>query len=532
MGRRGLLCIALLLLGACAQVREITGGEKDSAAPVLLSALPENGSVHFASKLILLEFDERIQLDKVRDRLLISPPMQEAPSLRVVGSRSVEITLKGPLLANTTYTFNLGECVKDLSEGNAAPGLTYVLSTGETVDSLHIKGSVVNAFHGGPEKDMLVMLQMEGDTAAFRSGRPAYMTRCDGMGRFAIPNLPEGRFDVYALRDMNANYRYDLPNEEIAFLDSTCVLSAADTLAPVLLLRSFLPANTAQKVRASTVIPDGALQLVLSRSAETLMLRDVARTGGSLVWHPEWNKTRDTVMMWPSDTTLLAEGSYVITDGAVTLDTLRYRPRQRMPFHTGVSAVLKEGPSGAVIRVRAARPISDFDTSRFELIKDTLPLAFRIQRGAEDSRTLLLTTDLPPGTSAWLTVLPKAIRDIYGGSNDTLKVAFGRAAEQATGTLRVNLNGLDSNEHYLLQLLDGQQRATQSALIDKATTSVHWQRLLPGRSTLRLIADTNGNGHWDTGEWVIHRQPEQTWYHAEPVNVRAAWDVVVDWKLE
>lgn len=532
MGRQGLLSIALLLLGACAQVREITGGEKDSAPPLLLSALPENGTVHFDSKFILLEFDERIQLDKVRDRLLVSPPLEETPIVKIVGARSVEIALNDPLRENTTYTFNLGECVKDLSEGNAAPGLIYVLSTGDQLDSLRIAGAVVNAFTGQPEKDMLVMLQVEGDTTAFRSGRPAYMTRCDALGLFSIPNLPEGRFDVYALRDKNANYRYDLPNEEIAFMDSTCALSPRDTVAPVLLLHSFLPTSPAQQVRASKVVPDWALQLVLARSADTLTLRDVVRTGGSLVWEPEWNKTRDTVLLWPSDTTLVTEGSYAIVDGTLALDTIRYRPVQRMPFNTGLSAVLKEDRTGASIRVRAARPISDFDTAHFELIKDSIPLAFRIERSNEDSRTLLLATDLPPGTSAWLTVLPKAIRDIYGGTNDTLKVAFGRAAEQATGTLRVNVSGLDSNEHYLLQLLDGQQRATQSTVIDVSAPTVHWQRLLPGRSTLRLIADTDRNGHWDTGEWTYRRQPERTWYHTDSVNVRAAWDVVVDWKLD
>jgi len=50
--------------------------------------------------------------------------------------------------------------------------------------------------------------------------------------------------------------------------------------------------------------------------------------------------------------------------------------------------------------------------------------------------------------------------------------------------------------------------------------------------TLRVIADSNGNGRWDTGEWSTALQPERTYYHTETVNVRAAWDVVVDWDLD
>jgi hypothetical protein len=62
--------------------------------------------------------------------------------------------------------------------------------------------------------------------------------------------------------------------------------------------------------------------------------------------------------------------------------------------------------------------------------------------------------------------------------------------------------------------------------------TTEWERLAPGHFTLRVIADTNGNGRWDPGEWAERRQAERTWYHPEPVNVRAAWDVVVDWEVQ
>lgn len=532
MVRAGLLSTAMLFLGACAQVREITGGAEDEVPPALISATPANGTTRFQSKVIRLEFDERIQLDRVRERLLVSPPLDVPPDVRVVGARSVEIRLEGALRENTTYTFNLGECVKDLTEGNAAPGLTYVFSTGDAVDSLQVTGVVVNAFTGLPEKEMLVLLYPGGDTTAFRNGRPAYMTRSDAAGEFTIPNLPEGQFDVRALKDKNANYRYDLPNEEVAFLDTACVLQAGDSIPPVLLLRSFLPESPTQQLRGYKVILDGGLQLVLARPADTLILRDVARTGGTLVWRPEWNPTRDTVLLWPSDTTLLAEGSYSVGDGSSVLDTIRYRVVQRMPFNTVLSSSLMEHPEGARIRLRAGRPIHEVDSTRFILTRDSTVLPVSVTYGTEDERTLFLSADMAPGSAATLLVLPKAVRDIYGGVNDTLKVPLGRAAEGSTGTLRVDVTGLEVGATYLLQLLDGQQRIVRGATVTAAAPSVQWQRLAPGRSTLRLIADSNGNGRWDTGEWADRVQPERTWYHPEAVNVRAAWDVVVDWKID
>ena len=46
-----------------------------------------------------------------------------------------------------------------------------------------------------------------------------------------------------------------------------------------------------------------------------------------------------------------------------------------------------------------------------------------------------------------------------------------------------------------------------------------------------MIDDVNGNGRWDTGVLDV-LQPERTWYHAELVNIRASWDITVDWSLD
>lgn len=530
MGRSAVLLFLLALVCSCAQVKPITGGEKDGVPPTLVSAIPANGSVDFSTEAIYLEFNERIQLDRVRDRLLVSPPLDEPPTVRIAGSRALAIRLNAPLEPNTTYTFNLGECVKDLTEGNTAPGLNYVFSTGHTLDSLALTGTVVNAFSGAPEKDMFVLLYNAADTNSFRTSRPAYVTKCDALGLFGIGHLPQGRYHVYALRDKNSNYRYDLPNEEIAFMDTAYTLTAADTAAPVILLRSFLPASSDQQVRSYKVIPDGALQLVLARAADSITVRDIARTGGSLSWRPRWNGTRDTVMLWPSDTTLLSMGHYEISDAGAVLDTLHYKPVQRMPFHTGLSAGLVEDASGAWIRLRTARPIASIDSARFTLMRDSTALPFHVT-ALEDGHTIALHAEMIPGTTTKLTVEPKAVRDIYGGVNDTLRMAFGRAADQGTGTLRIELKHLPDNSSSLIQLLDAQQRITQESTITGPSASVKWERLAPGVRTLRLVADANGNGRWDTGEWATLRQPERTWYHTEPVNVRAAWDVVVDWDL-
>lgn len=529
MKRAGILFGVWTLMGSCASVQNITGGEQDTRPPTLLNAMPADRSTGFNAKAILLEFNERIQLDRVRERMLISPPLENKPDVRLAGPRSVEIRLNAPLAPNTTYTFNLGESVKDLTEGNVATGMAYVVSTGEALDSAVVTGTVSNAYTGASEKEMIIGLYAAGDTAAFRNGRPAYMTRTDATGRFMIANLPNGRYSAFALRDKNANYKYDLPNEEIAFLDSSITLTSKDSTAPLITLRSFLPTSARQQVRSYSVNADGALELVFARTADSIGVRDVTRTGGSLTWTPEYNTTRDSVMLWPSDTTLLSQGSYEIRVGAVILDTLRYRPTRKMPFHTALQAGLVERPPGTFIQLRTGKPITSVDSTRIILRSDSIGVPFTVRQTSP--RQIQLAFAGRSGMPIQLLVQPKAVRDMHGGYNDTLRASFGTAAERSTGSLHVNLAGLDADGRYLLQLLDGQQRTQLEAIVSATAPNAEWKLLAPGMRTLRLVHDANGNGRWDTGEWATLEQPEHTWYHAEPVNVRAAWDVKVDWSI-
>lgn len=532
MSRSLAVTLCTILLAACAQVRDITGGEKDTLGPVLLSAEPPNYSTRFEGERILLRFNERIVLERVRDRLLISPPLEVPPTVAVVHGTDVELVLRSPLRASTTYTFSIGEVVKDLTEGNFAAGIDYVLSTGATMDSLAAAGSVHDAFTGVPCKDVLVMLHPVNDTTNFKNHAPNYATRTDTAGRFVLEHLRSGNYDLVALRDQNANYRYDLPNEEIAFASGPVRATVIDSTYIPEELRLFREASPLQSVREAMVEPDGAWRIVLARPAQQLVLTDLARRGGSLSWDPEWNTTRDTVRLWPSDTTALAEGRYELTTEAGPLDTIRYRAVRKMPYYTNLDMVAQEEADGLVVHLMATRPISGLDRTRFQLTQDSASVPFALVEDSTNNRHLVLTPMMGPGARAQLVVLPKAVRDIYGGHNDTLAFGIGRAAEDRTGTLRVVVERTPAvRGEVRIQLLDQQNQVVRDAPLD-SNGMVRWDRISPGNHRLRMIDDLNANGRWDTGDWISGLQPEPVRYHHEPLNIRAAWDLGVTWKVE
>jgi hypothetical protein len=203
-----------------------------------------------------------------------------------------------------------------------------------------------------------------------------------------------------------------------------------------------------------------------------------------------------------------------------------------MPFFTGLVMRTREEKQGAIVELRASRPLATIDQERFSVMRDSVSLPFSLERDTADERLVRLRTDLEPGASATLIVLPKGVHDRFGGHNDTLRVGIGRAAERSTGTLRIKLSMPEGmTGPFIVQLLDMQGRTVRAQTIASVAEPVVWERLVPGNHTLRLIRDMNANGRWDTGSLRQLVQPEPVWRHAEVVNVRAAWDLGVDWTL-
>lgn len=148
MRAAGAVLFALFVSG-CAQVREISGGPKDEAGPSLVSASPVAGSLRFVGGRFALRFDERVQVKRPAGGLLVSPPLDPPPVIKLTGAREVEVSWSGPLRPGTTYSFALGEAIQDLTEGNPAAGLTYIFSTGDALDSLTMRRRCIQCLHLG-----------------------------------------------------------------------------------------------------------------------------------------------------------------------------------------------------------------------------------------------------------------------------------------------------------------------------------------------------------------------------------------------
>ena len=233
-----LFCLAMLLTAflaqRCANAVAPTGGPKDETPPKVVGTMPENHSINFSGKKIELTFDEYITLENANQNVLISPPLNEKPDIKL-HNKTVVVKFKETLAANTTYTINFGTAIKDLHEGNQLKDYVYSFSTGDHIDTLCIAGKLLNASDKKPVEEAYVSLyaaDRDNLDSLPLSTKPNYITKTDKEGNFRLNGLADKKYLVFALKDVNSNLYFDLPNEEVAFLDSLVPASYPQTPKP------------------------------------------------------------------------------------------------------------------------------------------------------------------------------------------------------------------------------------------------------------------------------------------------------------
>jgi hypothetical protein len=224
LGIASILSLSVFSGPGCATIIPPEGGPKDTLPPVLRKANPGDSSRNFTGKTITLSFDEYVDADNYQQQLIVSPVPASMPNV----SRklnTVTIKLRDTLEANTTYSLNFGNTIKDVNEGNIMKDFTYIFSTGSYFDSLGFRGNVLLAETGGIDSTLTIMLHRSDKDSAVIKEKPRYVAKTDGRGNFRFKNLPPGTFYLYALKDEGGSYRYMDKTDLFAFSDSAVIVT-------------------------------------------------------------------------------------------------------------------------------------------------------------------------------------------------------------------------------------------------------------------------------------------------------------------
>ena len=584
-----LLLMVTVVFNRCAkEMTSLSGGPRDTIPPKLVESEPPNYSIHFDSKEIEIEFNEFIQLNEVQQQFLSSPPFEEDPEIKMKG-KGIKIELKEPLEDSTTYTLNFGNAIADYTEGNPFRNFKYVFSTGDALDSMRVAGRVYDAFNLRARENVLVMLYDEMKDSVPYNKIPDYVSRTDEEGFFSITNVRNDSFKLFALNDLNGNYLYDSPDEEIAFVDSAVtfekqwiehydtIYSRDTTEQGVLIDSSSVDTVIHHKYRGfpteeyllSLFNEDKREQYLKSFQRNRPMKVDLIFNDPILdsirvnlidsVKREDWYlkemaPTRDTVTYWLKDTAVYRkeyvqfELEYQAKDSLSNLvwntDTLDMSYMFEEEDTAGTDTLkLTSNAKGNVdlnqdLRFGYPYPIESIDTSAILLHKtqdDSLirPVDFSLERDSQRLNRFSMSVDWEPASSYRLQIMPQTVKSNYRAYHDTLNTAFKTREEDYYGSLIVSLPGVESD--FILQLI--QPSGEEEKVIreqfpeDMKEGSITFRYLDPGEYQVKYIFDRNGNGEWDPGDYANRIQPEKVRYNPEKIEVRSNWEYEIKWDV-
>lgn len=178
-------------------------------------------------------------------------------------------------------------------------------------------------------------------------------------------------------------------------------------------------------------------------------------------------------------------------------------------------------------------PIVATDTSLWVLASDSVPVRqFLPEPDSTHTRQIRLNMNWQPGVSYKLELLPGAVTDLWGNKNtDTLRRQINIPAEKQLSSLTININLLIPGEQYVLQLLNGPNAEEERVFIASTPKETLLFPRLPVAPWLASVFhDSNRNGRRDTGDYYLHRQPEDN-YTKKIEGLRANWELSVDISL-
>lgn len=574
-----MIVIYAFIMVKCANPVAPTGGPKDETPPFILSSEPENYSAHFSDRKMNIKFNEFIQIRDLQKQLLISPPMETKPEIKVKKkSVVIEFDEDEILKENTTYTIFLGNAIGDLTENNPYLNLEYVFSTGDFVDSLSIRGSIKNAFTGLPSENVSIMLYVdENDTIALDSMplkiRPNYVAKTDKEGNFGIFNLRNVPYKMFALNDQNSNYIYDLPYEEIAFLDSIVypyytgkrqaivVDSAALDTIPVIQyeytpteLFLFTSIDSTQEISDDELLENYKLKIKLKFPCENFALNPL-NFDSNLDWKiEEPNKDNDSILIWLRPNVPDTIQFEFLADGVI-LDTLDIPVKKAVKkFNNKSKGKGKKGKDkNDTVQITRIKPLSnlrndiaelnqklkiDFDYPLDQYVfasfiwkEDTTYSVPEIKFSDSSRRHLYINNEIIENVKYELIIPDSTLFNIYGNTNDSIVYSFSSKTKDQYGNLILTIEPEYTEDQWILQLMNDKGKVLKETIITKKEI-VRFEYMAPGNYNLRAILDQNKNGYWDTGNYAHKRQAEKVIYLNSEIELRANWDYEENWNLK
>lgn len=577
--------LSVLLLQHCANVVAPTGGPKDEMPPVVVGTTPENHSVNFNSKRIDITFDEYITLENAKQKVIFSPLLDEKADIKLK-DQTVVIKFNETLKTNTTYTINFGDAIKDLHEGNVFQDYVFSFSTGEVLDTLSIAGRLLSADEKKPIEDAFVTLyygDSDGLDTLPLTRKPDFVGKVDKEGYFNISGLADKKYFVFAIKDVNSNYYFDLPNEQVAFLDTlvspvpfkplpkhnadSTMKQNADTLQQLsvlpdstesvifdtisgktfdlkardLILYMFTEKDTTQTLLEKKLVENGLLRFAFRQPAENVMIETTEILPDSFNIVKVHSADFDTISWYFTPKvkdSLWVQIKYDTLINDSTHYNLVFKEKKGQKAETlkvSDNLVNNSIMPDTVLTLAFGEPLLDFqlpDPVLFIADKDTLNEKPVFERADEFGFRYKLKNTLEADKEYSIAIPDSVLFSIRQRTNAAFNLKFHLAKEDEYGNIFITVVPPANMPQVIVQLINDKNKIVDTQIITEKQEVEFWY-LAPGKYKLKAILDADANGKWSTGNFHRHFLPETIIDYKDELDLKAGWDIDLkdEWNL-
>jgi len=486
--------------------------KKDVLPPVLDTIKStKNYQVNYKPQLLTFYFDEFVEVKDPLKQVIVSPPLVYLPEVKNRGKKvTFKFNDKEILKDDLTYTINFGEAIVDFHEGNKLANFNFVFATGSVIDSMSISGSVTDVLTQKPTKDMVMMLydKVTYDSIVAKE-KPYYFCKVNEKGDFVFTNIKSGTYLLFALKDENLNYIYDLPNEKIGFLDELVDLDTIDIKGLKIVTSLPTPSykilskdtKTYGIVTLKTNAPTPPNYFLSLPDSIRLVTEEVVTFNNEVPQYTtnlyyesaldsfQITSVKDTIIVKPKNKDDFLKKSKFKQIASNASQTLTAKDSVTIGFNFPIKSINFQG-------FNLKDGIGDIDDAKYSI--------------SEDKKSLIIKYAWEAGETYNLNVDSAAISSIYGLVNDSFPLKFSILESEKLAALKLVTTELDSTQQYIFSVLRENSIVTKVIISGQKTYEIELNNVIPARYDLEITEDTNRDGQWSPGNYWQKFQPETT----------------------
>jgi uncharacterized protein (DUF2141 family) len=528
--------LIVFFTASCARVGSPVGGKKDTLAPKFLGSNIDSTRINVPRNIhqLRLDFDEYVTLKDINKNLIISPPIKQITKIfpSNLATKFVMIQWKDTLQANTTYSFNFGNSIRDNDEGNILPYFNFAFSTGAKIDNLYISGTVKDAFGSdkkstdNKEKNIVVGLFQLKDSMNYRQ-KPYYITKADPDGYFELNYLSPGKYKIVAFDDENSNSVFDNGTEKVGFQKEAIDLKGNVTGLKL----NIYPSKKPIKYKEWKAETGGILLLFEGNPEEVKVeLKNQLIKDYKIVHQPKsdsvnvyFDAEKENIGITNSQN---LKFKYQI---GAKKDSISLFYKHDAKALMGLSS--DEGnllPPNKAFKINSNLPVESILSDKFSLVSDSIKQNLTAEISKINPHEILINADFKEGKKYKLTVLKGSVSSYYESILKSYQWNFEVDKAENYGTFTLKLINKPTHPFWI-EIVDANNKVAYSKKSTEDTNK--FTELKPGTYTVRILVDNNENGVWDTVDFLKQTYAEDVFIFNKKLVVKPFWTMDETWDL-